>query len=350
MNEFWNNTFYGNSWLDWAIAIGIILIGWALLKLFKYFLLNRMRKWTEKTTTSFDDFIVTLTEESVVPFLYVLCVYGGIQWLEVVPKPHVLEVAMLLVTTFYILKSISSALQYFVLSFLKTQEDGETKQKQARGIIIILKAVVWSLGTVFLLDNLGYNISTIIAGLGIGGIAIALAAQTILGDLFSYFVILFDRPFEIDDFIVVDDKSGVVEYIGIKTTRLRTLSGEQLICSNKNLTDSRVHNFKRMEKRRVIFPIGVTYQTPASTLEAIPGIVKDIICSKENIIYDRGHLAGFGDFSINFEFVYFIESSDYVLYMDRKQQVNLEVFKAFEDRGIEFAYPTQTVIVSKEGA
>ena len=166
------------------------------------------------------------------------------------------------------------------------------------------------LGIVFLLDNLGYNVTTIIAGLGIGGIAIALAAQAILGDLFSYFVILFDRPFEIGGFIIVDDKMGVVEYIGIKTTRLRTLGREQLVCSNKDLTDSRVHNYKCMEKRRVVFSVGITYKATAETLETIPQLVKDIITRYDDVVFDHGHLSGFGNFSLNFEFVYYILSSD----------------------------------------
>ena len=238
-------------------------------------------------------------------------------------------------------------MKYFVLSILKKQEDGDLKQKQARGLLVIVKVAVWILGIVFLLSNLGYDVTSIIAGLGIGGIAIALAAQTILGDLFSYFVILFDRPFEIGDFIIIDDKMGVVEYIGIKTTRLRTLSGEQLICSNKDLTDSRVHNYKRMQKRRVVFSIGVTYQTPADVLESIPRLVKEIIEKKDAVIYDRGHFAGFGDFSLNFEFVYYVLSSDYNKYMNTQQEILLNIYRSFENKKIDFAYPTQTIFLEK---
>jgi len=198
------------------------------------------------------------------------------------------------------------------------------------------------------MDNLGFNISAIVAGLGIGGIAIALAAQAILGDLFSYFVIFFDRPFEVGDFITVQDKVGTVEYTGIKTTRVRALSGEQLVFSNTDLTNSRIHNFKKMQERRVVFKLGVIYQTPASQLEQIPKIVRGIIEKHNDVRFDRGHFATFGDFSLNFEFVYFIIGSDYVKYMDTQQSINLEVYREFENRKIEFAYPTQTLFVNKE--
>jgi len=204
------------------------------------------------------------------------------------------------------------------------------------------------IGIVFLMDNLGFNISAVVAGLGIGGIAIALAAQAILGDLFSYFVIFFDRPFEVGDFINVGDKVGTVEYTGIKTTRVRALSGEQLVFANTDLTNSRIHNFKKMEKRRVVFKLGVVYQTLADTLAEIPNLVKEIIEKQPDTTFDRGHFATYGDFSLNFEFVYFVLSSDYVKFMDTQQRINLEIYKEFENRGIEFAYPTQTLFVNKE--
>lgn len=348
MNNLLNNVYFGNTLLTWIIVIGGILVGLAMLKLIKGGLLKRLRKWSQKTKTSLDDFIIESFERSLIPILYTLVVYGGLNYLNFPQKiDDIIHVALLLVCTFFILKFISATVQYFVLSFLKYQDDADLKQKQARGLLVIIKIIIWMLGIVFLLDNLGYNVTTIIAGLGIGGIAIALAAQAILGDLFSYFVILFDRPFEIGDFIIVDDKIGLVEYIGIKTTRIKAITGEQLVFSNKDLTDSRVHNFKRMERRRVVFNIGVTYQTPADVLEAIPEIVKDIITSNEDLTYDRGHFSGFGDFSLNFEFVYFVLTADYNLYMDRQQAVYLSLYRIFESKGIEFAYPTQTLFVNR---
>jgi len=208
--------------------------------------------------------------------------------------------------------------------------------------------VVWVIGIVFLIDNLGYDITTIVAGLGIGGIAIALAAQTILGDLFSYIVIFFDKPFRPGDFIVIDDKMGSVEYIGIKTTRIRTLGGEQLICSNTDLTNSRVHNFKRMQERRVVFSFGVEYDTSSEKLRKISGIVKEIITSKEDIRFDRAHFKSFGAYSLDFEVVYFVLSDDFNKYMDIQQDINLQLFELFEKEEIVFAFPTQTVLLQRD--
>ena len=351
MNDFWNNIYFGNSLLTWIITVACILVGLTIVRFLKTALLKQLKKWAAKTKTTFDDFLVESFEKSVIPILYFLVVYTALYYLNIPQNAdNVIHIAMLFVVTFFVLRLINAALQYFIFSFLKRQDGGELKQKQAKGLLVIVKVIIWMLGIVFLLDNLGYNVTTIIAGLGIGGIAIALAAQAILGDLFSYFVILFDRPFEIGDFIIVDDKMGVVEYIGVKTTRLRTLGGEQLICSNKDLTDSRVHNYKRMEKRRVVFSIGVTYQTTAEALETIPRLVKEIIESNDNVVFDSGHFSGFGSFSLNFEFVYYILSSDYNIYMDKQQAIYVNIFRAFEDKGIDFAYPTQTLFLNGEQA
>lgn len=165
--------------------------------------------------------------------------------------------------------------------------------------------------------------------------------------MFSYFVIFFDKPFEIGDFIVVGDKMGVVEYVGIKTTRIRALSGEQLVFSNTDLTNSRVHNFKKMERRRIVFKLGVIYQTPAEKLKAIPQMVKDIIVKQTDAEFDRGHFASFGDFSLDFEFVYYVSGADYAKCMDIQQAINLSIFEIFEREKIEFAYPSQTLFVNK---
>ena len=201
---------------------------------------------------------------------------------------------------------------------------------------------------VFLLDNLGRDVTTIIAGLGVGGIAIALAAQTILGDLFSYFVIFFDQPFEIGDFIVLDDKSGNIEYVGVKTTRIRTLTGDILVVSNTDLTNSRIHNYKRMSERRIVFKLGLVYQTKHEQLKQIPGFIKSIIESVDGVRFDRSHFSGYGDFSLDFETVYYVLAQDYVIYMEKQQEIYLAIFKKFEEEGIVFAYPTQTLFHTME--
>jgi small-conductance mechanosensitive channel len=198
------------------------------------------------------------------------------------------------------------------------------------------------------LDNLGFNITTLVAGLGIGGIAVALALQNILGDLFASLSIVLDKPFVIGDFIIIDNYLGTIEHIGLKTTRIRSLSGEQLVFSNTDLLQSRIRNFKRMFERRVVFSIGVTYQTSADKLAKIPKMIKDIVESKDPVRFDRSHFKDYGDFSLNFETVYWVKSPEYNVYMDIQQAINLELYSKFEAEGIEFAYPTQTLFVTKE--
>lgn len=345
-----DQVFFGNTVQSWLIALGIVLGAMLVLRIVGTVVISRIKKITTNSKTTWDDFIINNIEASVIPLCYVFVIYIALNTLHFSPAADkVIHIAWLVVLTYFLLRIITAAFKKFVHSFInRNNEDGTAKEKQASGLIIIVNIIIWLLGVVFLIDNLGYNITTLIAGLGIGGIAIALAAQTILGDLFSYFVIFFDRPFEIGDFVVVQDKSGVVEYIGIKTTRLRTLGGEQLICSNTDLTNSRLHNYKRMERRRVVFTIGVTYQTTHAQLAQIPQIVKDIITAKEDVTYDRGHLSAYAASSLNFEFVYYVENADYNMYMDIQQQVYLDIYAAFGQHNIDFAYPTQTVFIQRE--
>lgn len=349
MNNFWNNIIWGNPVKDWLIVIAIIVSAVVTLRLLQSFIINRITQLTAKTKTTIDDFIVATVQKSVMPLLYVLAFYFGLHYLELPAKAaSIAHVAVMVVITFFVIRIITGFVGYMFRQALQRREPNQQREKQSKEILIILQVIVWLTGFLFLIDNLGYDITTLVAGLGIGGIAVALAAQTILGDLFSYLVIFFDKPFEIGDFIIIDDKMGTIEYIGIKTTRIRTLGGEQLICSNTDLTNSRVHNYKRMEKRRVVFSFGVVYQTTASKIKNIPSIIKEIIQRNPENTFDRAHFASYGDFSLNFEVVYYVMSPDYNIYMDRQQEINLAIFEAFEKENIEFAYPTQTIVFNKE--
>ncbi len=227
------------------------------------------------------------------------------------------------------------------------EELSAERASAARTIGIVIKAVLWTVGLLFVLNNMGVNITAAVAGLGVGGVAVALAAQAILGDAFSSFAIYLDKPFVVGDFIIVGDHLGVVEHVGIKTTRVKSLQGEQLVFSNTDLTSSRIQNFKKMEQRRVPFTIGVTYQTPSAKLKKIPGMIRGIIEGIESTKFDRAHFKAYGDFSLNFEIVYYVFGSDYNVYMDIQQRINVAIYEAFEKEGIEFAYPTQTLYVNK---
>ena len=346
MDNFQSAPFLGNTTLAWLTAILILVAGIIALSVLKRFILRKLVQLSGRTTTSLDDFIITLIDKSVLPALYIAVFYLSTRSLIIAPPVEkILHVAYLFVITFFVLRIVTSLVKQLVFSFIKRQENSEIKETQARGLLIIVNIVIWTVGVVFLIDNLGYDVTTLITGLGIGGIAIALAAQTILGDLFSYFVIFFDRPFEIGDFIIVDTKMGTIEYIGVKTTRIRTLSGEQLICSNTFLTNAQVHNYKRMEQRRVVFKLGVVYQTPHEKLKRIPEAVRAIIEKAEDVKFDRGHFSGFGDSSLDFEFVYYVLSSDYNIYMDKQQTIYFDVVRAFEDEKIAFALPTRTLML-----
>jgi small-conductance mechanosensitive channel len=349
MQNFLNQSFWGNTVQSYIIAVGIFIIGLILVKVLQKIILHRLKKWANKTETSIDDLLIKSIEKSIIPLLFYVVFYSAITSLTLSDRTsNIIGIASLFIVTFFIVRFISSSIMFTLTHFIKKQERGEEKARQLRGMTVLINIFVWVIGIVFLMDNLGFDISAVIAGLGIGGIAIALAAQAILGDLFSYFVIFFDRPFEVGDYITVQDKAGTVEYTGIKTTRIRALTGEQLVFSNTDLTNSRIHNFKKMQERRVLFKLSVVYQTPASTLEEIPKIVRGIIEKHGDVRFDRGHFASYGDFSLNFEFVYFVIGADYVKFMDTHQSINLQIYKEFEKRGISFAYPTQTLYLSKE--
>jgi small-conductance mechanosensitive channel len=212
---------------------------------------------------------------------------------------------------------------------------------------LIARIFIWTIAALITLDNFGFNISTLMASLGIGGIAVALAAQNILGDLFASVSIALDKPFVLGDFIIVDDYMGTVEYVGMKTTRLRSLGGEQIIFSNSELLKNRIRNYKRMQERRVVFEFGIAYETTLPEVEAIPQRVQKIIeHQKELARFDRAHFKGYGDSALQFEVVYYVLSADYNQYMDIQQAINLALLRDFRERDIGFAYPTRTLYIA----
>jgi small-conductance mechanosensitive channel len=343
----WNYVILNNSVKDWTITFAIIITSFVFLRVLKSVLFKKFSAFTSRTKTTIDDFIILMVRTSVMPVLYLLAIHFSLHYLSLSTKVASVEsIAIMVGITFFLLRMISSFIGYVFTKALVRHEHNKQREKQSKGILLIIQVVLWVAGVLFLVDNLGYDITTIIAGLGIGGVAIALAAQTILGDLFSYLVIFFYKPFEIGDFIIIDDKMGTVEYIGIKTTRLRTLGGEQLICSNTDLTNSRVHNYKRMQERRVVFEFGIIYSTPPEKIKMIPQFIKQIIESSGITRFDRAHFKSFGEFSLRFEVVFYVLSADYNIYMDIQQSINLKLFELFEKEQIEFALPTQTILVN----
>lgn len=332
LQEYWGNTVQ-----DYFVAIGIIVGGSLLIQILKRFILKKMRKWVSQSESTIDDIIVDDLEKFLLPIGGFLFLYWGITYLQLSVKTEkVVNVAIAIIIAVFVIRFLSSVIKIILSSYIRRQENGETKVKQVGGLMIIINILVWILGTIFLIDNLGYDVSTILTGVGIGGIAVALAAQNIVGDLFNYFVIFFDKPFEVGDAINVDDKNGTIEFIGVKTTRLRSLTGEQIIIANSDLTKSRVHNFKRQENRRVQFTLTVLYRTATDLLEKIPTIINDIIEGEEDTRFERAHFARFTDYGLTFEVVYFVTDADYLKYMNIQQSINIKIIRAFEKESIQF--------------
>lgn len=352
INDFFQQTYFQNRVIDYIIVIAIFILLLISIKIIKSILFKLLKTWAKKTTTKIDDKFVKAFEQKIKPFLnlsYFGAFYISIKQLTI--DSHIerfFNIFIIILLTFFGIQFLLSITIYGLETYWVKKEKDQAKKQALKGIITVIKIIVWGIFLIILLDNLGIKISALVAGLGIGGIAIALAAQSVLGDLFSYFIIFFDRPFEIGDFIIIGDFLGTVEDIGIKTTRLRSLGGEELIFSNQDLTNSRVRNYKRMNRRRIVFKFGVIYQTTLTQLKKIPQIVEEIITQIPEATFDRAHFASYADFSLNFEVVYYINNSDYKKYMDIQQEINFQLKEIFEKQKIEFAYPTQTVFLTNE--
>lgn len=346
--DFLQLEFLNNQVLDYLIALTVLIIGFITIKLLRNIFVKRLKLWARKTETKLDDALLRLIERGIIPLLYLGVFYVAIGNLELQAMlQQVVDALVLIVATVFGIRLIVSLSEYLLRLYWYTRHrEGADVQRVLDVLLPAIKAATWAFGIIFVLDNLGFDISAVLAGIGIGGVAVALASQGVLQDLFSYFSILFDRPFDLGDFIIVDDFMGTVQHIGIKTTRIQSLSGEQVVISNKDLTEARIRNFERMTRRRVVFKFGVLYETTQDQLQVIPEIVQQAIEGIEQTAFDRAHFSEYGDFSLNFEVVYYVLSNDYNLYMNIQQQINLQLKQKFESRGIEFAYPTQVLYLS----
>lgn len=322
------------------------LTGFYLLKVV---VVNRLVAITSRTSNHWDDALVRTINTFSWPFYGILSVWIASRFFTLDEQTHyTIKVIGLITITFYTAKAISTLLVYTVSAFLEYKsEEGEFDPGVTNVVKFIVRVLVWTVAALLVIQNLGYNVTTLIGGLGIAGIAIGLAVQNILGDVLSYFSIYMDRPFKIGDFIIVDKDMGEVEKIGIKSTRLRTLEGQQLIISNQELTSTRINNYQRMKKRRIEFRIGLTYNTAHRKLEKIPKLIASIIDKVDLAQCDRVHFKSFGDSALIFEIVYFVDSADYNVYMDTQHEINMSITKEFSKEKIDMAFPTQTVHVHK---
>ncbi|MEJ2691465.1 MAG: mechanosensitive ion channel family protein [Candidatus Thiodiazotropha sp.] len=340
----------GSSIEMWLIAISVAVVGFLLLKLVVRLLGRRLGAMVKNTNTQIDDAIATVINKTQWWLLAVLALYAGSLFIELSPRVSDLFGSVLVITLLLQLGIWANAALKFSLEIYRRQQ---LKRDPAgvtalNAIGMFATGLLWLAVLLLALDNLGYNVSALIAGLGVGGIAVALAVQNILGDLFASLSILIDKPFVVGDFLIVDDYMGSVEHVGLKTTRIRSLSGEQLVISNSDLLKSRLRNYGRMYERRVAFNIGVTYGTSREQLRKIPDIMRSAIERQEQTRFDRSHFSKYGEYALMFETVYYVLQADYNLYMDIQQAINLEINEAFEALGIEFAYPTRTLMVHNQ--
>lgn len=344
--ELLESDIYGNGLTEWGLAAALTLAGLAVALLARLLLVRRLPAPEPGKEMHWPTVLHELVGRTSTLFLIVAAIYAGTTLLDLPDSVHRLISSIFIVALFIQAALWADRIASAILAWRLAPLKSKSAMRNALSLIqFIVRVAVWSLALLLIFENLGFDVTALVAGLGVGGIAVALAAQSVLGDLFSSLAIVLDRPFEVGDFIVFGDQSGTVEKVGIKTTRIRALSGEQIACSNTDLVKSRIHNFKRMAERRIVLVLGITYDTPAGKLERIPGMVKAIVEAQEQVRFDRAHFRSFGASALEFETVYWVLSADYTIYMDVQQAINFAIFRAFEDEGIEFAFPSQTLYV-----
>jgi small-conductance mechanosensitive channel len=340
----------GNPVHAWATAVAVFMAVILVARIAVLVVMNNLKQLAAKTSGRWDDFLIELLQRRIGFWVYFFTgLYLASRSLVLPDSIHIairaLFVGWLCFKAVWILQELLGLLVSYRLT--RDSQQNPAAAAMVKNIQMLLQAVLWVVALLFVLNNLGVNISAAVAGLGIGGVAVALAAQVILGDAFSSFAIYLDKPFEVGDFVIVGDMMGTVEYIGFKTTRIRSLGGEQLVFANSDLTSSRIRNYKRMNERRVVFEFGVVYQTTSEQMRLILDAIKEIVKGIELTRLDRVHFKRFGDFALTFEVVYFVLSADYNLYMDIQQKINLGLMDAFAKHGIQFAYPTQQLYVTQ---
>lgn len=336
-------SFLNNSFEDWAAALAVA--GASMIAMFgvRALVLRRIEAATRRPHTRLDDFVLAMLSQTYLLFMLVFALYFGSTFLDLTIRQETF-VSRTAIAALLLQAAIwgDTGLRAWRDQFSVGPVDGE--RRASSGVLcFISRLILWVVVTLMILDNFGINITTLVASFGIGGVAVALATQNILGDLFASLSIMLDKPFEVGDFIIVGDVLGSVEHIGLKTTRVRGLGGEQVVFSNGELLKSRIHNHKRMQTRRVAFVLRVAYGTSEELLCRIPQIIREIVTSKPDIDFERAHFFGWGEWSLNFEVVYHFRSPDYIRHMDAQQAIFLEIYRRFQEAGVEFAQPLSIV-------
>lgn len=346
---FGDRIIFHNTIEKWLTALVVLSAVWIVMIFLKGIFYRRILAYSRKTDTKLYDVIARLIHK--IKFFFPLATALYLSSLSLTLSHTVAALIEKLAISAILAQGGIWATE--IITFWldrkkerKLEDDAATTTTLA-ALNFIVRIGIWTTVLLLALDNFGIQITALLAGLGVGGVAVALAAQNVIGDLFASLSIILDKPFIIGDFIVVDNFLGRVEHIGLKTTRIRSLSGEQLIFGNSDLLKSRIRNYKRMQERRIAFSIGVVYQTPYEKLEAIPSMIREIVEGRPQTRFERAHFKAYGNSSLDFEIVYWVQTPDYNLYMDIQQAINLALFRRFGAEGIEFAYPTQTVFLAR---
>lgn len=345
------------TWLDHSLWLGLPVNDWltallvsSLLYLVFYqswrLAVRQLSKLAERTATRLDDVAIEVLQSTQQWTLLLLALLLGLHVLDLPVKwalrlDHVLWITLGIQVAVWLNKGVG----IWAREHLSAIDGPAPAANPVMTTILswILRAFIWSVLLLTVLDNVGVNITAFVASLGVGGVAVALAVQNILSDLFASLSIGLDKPFEVGDFIIFGDIAGSIERVGLKTTRIRSISGEQVICSNTELLKNTIHNYKRMEERRVVFTFAINYATPAEKIALIPQMVRAAIEAFDKTRFDRAHFKEFGSHALNFETVFFINTADYNLYMDIQQGVNLALIQSFQAHGITFGLPTMTI-------
>jgi small-conductance mechanosensitive channel len=346
LNEIFSIKVVGNSVEDWAFAVVAFAVTFTVLPLLKKYLSRLVKRSASDNERHSAWLALRLIPRTSRIFILVVAINAGMHFLNFSRRiDEVLHVLILTGFWFQIGLWAMTAIE-FLLERKQVQRSGDPNFVSSLGVLnFIARLVIWTVVILLALDNLGVNITTLVAGLGVGGIAIALAVQTILGDLLASLSITLDRPFKVGDQLVVDDISGKVENIGIRSTRLRSVNGEQIVMSNADLLKSRLHNFGHMEERRGVLNIHVAYETSVEKLKRVPKIIVEAVASQKGVRLDRCHFKEVGTSSLNFEAIYFVLDPQFENLMDAQQVINYYIVEAFANESIAFAYPTQTVYV-----
>ncbi len=339
----WDIELLGNFISDYIIAIGLFILFCVVFRIFQKIILKRLEKLAGKTDTDIDDVLIEAVRSLTPPFYYFVSFYLILPFLTMSAGVLSFVKGLLLILIAYqIIKSLQIVIDY-IFEKMTAKKDDEGAKLAFSYLGKFVKIAVWIFGVLLVLSNLGVNVNSLMAGLGIGGVAFAFAFKNILGDLFASFVIFFDKPFLPGDFIMAGDIKGTIQKIGIKTTRLKAPTGEEIIVANQALTSAKLFNYKDLEERKATFSFGVTYETPAEKLKEIPKMVADIISKAGDTRFERTHFNRFDDSALNFDVLYYMTVRDYAKYLDTQQKINIKILEKFEKEGIEMAYPTRVV-------